>query len=500
MFQRCRLSQFSGELADAAQERAFRRAGFRESAAQARLLLQLSIALNTLFLVSDWRFFGDQHFFVAVPARCLVIIASIAVYFGVLRCRRFEALQAWLVGWEWVTALAVGALVSSRSDIALFVVVMLPTIYYLAVPMGFLATAVGGIGCSVILLAGYALPGEPAANLWGLCLAMIMLNTAMLVVLSRANRLHRLEWSAIRSERLARERLAVSQKTLEAVFAALPIPLIVGDLSNGRVLRVNDAARGYFDDAGTGKLADIRMDPGARARFRRLLAQERRVSGLEAGVRAIDGATHDLLLSAAAVEAGGVASVVISGIDISARKAAETRLERLATTDSLTGIANRNHFFARAEGELHRAAHHRRPISALMIDIDHFKRVNDECGHAVGDIALRELARHCVRVLRAEDIIARYGGEEFVVLLPETDGPAARAVAERLREACAEVRLPSALGARRLTVSIGAASTLPGEMQIEPALARADAALYSAKAEGRDRVVLAEAPAAGQAA
>ncbi|WP_157926093.1 MULTISPECIES: GGDEF domain-containing protein [Methylosinus] len=471
-------------------------------ARQARLLFLLSIALNTLFLASDWRFFGTPHFYVAVPARCAVILVAIVAYFGSRRCVRFETLERWLICWQALTALGVGALVTSRSDIALFVVIMLPSIYYLVVPTAFVWTAMGGVGCSAVMLLGYTLPGGSETAL-GMALAMIMLNSALMLVVTNSNRLRRMEWSAIGSERLARSRLADSQKMLEAVFAALPAPLIVGDLADGRVLRANQAALDCFGGEAVLErmnLSDLHMETADRAQFRRLLETERRVSGFEASVGAPDGVRRDLLISAAPIEDGGVSGVVICGVDISERKAVEARLHRLATTDALTGVANRSHFFARADAEIRRAARYRRPLSVLMVDLDHFKRVNDEHGHAVGDAVLAEFAGLCARMLRAEDLVARYGGEEFVALLPETDEQGAVAVGHRLREGAMQIRTPSAGSALRLTVSIGVSAVLAGEAAIEAALARADEALYQAKAAGRDRVVAAAIAADGEAA
>jgi diguanylate cyclase (GGDEF)-like protein/PAS domain S-box-containing protein len=503
MFVPSRLSAVSGEFEDAAVERAFRDDSFPEAARQARLLFAMSTLLNTLFLTSDWRFHGTPHFFVAIPARSVVIAIAVIAFLGARRCIRFAALQRWLVAWQWITGLAVGALVTSRSDIALFVVIMLPSIFYLVVPAGFTWTAIGGIGASVTMLLCYVLPDVAHSNALGLVLAMIMLNCALLLVVTRSNRMRRMEWSAIRAERQARARLAESQRMLEAVFASLPIPLIVGNVADGRIICANAAAQDYFGpkgDAASRSLADIRMDLIERARFRRLLAEERPVSGFEASVRASDGTKRDLLISAASVDGGGVASVVISGVDITERKAAVARLERLARTDALTGVANRSHLFACATAEIRRAARYRRALSVLMVDLDHFKRVNDEFGHAVGDVVLVEFAQICGRLLRAEDLIARYGGEEFVALLPETDGQGALAVAERLRDAASQIRIAVAPASRRVTVSIGVASLRPGETAIETVLARADEALYDAKAAGRDRIVVAPPATEGQAA
>jgi diguanylate cyclase (GGDEF)-like protein/PAS domain S-box-containing protein len=354
-----------------------------------------------------------------------------------------------------------------------------------------------------MMLLCYVLPDVAQSNVLGLALAMIMLNCALMLVVTRSNRMRRMEWSAIRAERQARASLTESQKMLEAVFASLPIPLIVGNLADGRVMCANAAAQDFL---GCGvaiesrNLADIRMEPVERAQFRRLLAEERRVSGFEASVHAPDGAKRDLLISAAHVEGAGIGGVVISGVDITERKAAEARLERLARTDALTGVANRSHLFACAASEIRRAARYRRPLSVLMVDLDHFKRVNDEFGHAVGDAVLAEFAGICARLLRADDLIARYGGEEFVALLPETDEQGALAVAERLRDAAAQMQISAAPASRPVTVSIGVASMRPGETAIETVLARADEALYEAKAAGRDRIVISRAATEGQAA
>jgi len=171
-------------------------------------------------------------------------------------------------------------------------------------------------------------------------------------------------------------------------------------------------------------------------------------------------------------------------------------VERLATTDSLTGIYNRRHFMALAITEMSRSTRFRHPLSAVMLDIDHFKRVNDTCGHLVGDMALREVAQRCTRQLRPYDIIARYGGEEFVLLLPQTDADGAREVAERLRASIEAA--PVTANERRvpLTISLGV-STTPGEMPFDPSRAElviaalineADQALYASKQRGRNRV------------
>lgn len=163
------------------------------------------------------------------------------------------------------------------------------------------------------------------------------------------------------------------------------------------------------------------------------------------------------------------------------------QLETLASRDPLTGVANRRAM----ERELHIAAEgfrrHRLPVGLLVMDLDHFKRVNDEAGHEAGDGVLVAFARLVQSRCRAGDRLFRYGGEEFVLLLPGTDAAALHTIADGVRRAVAE-RVN--LGGRALTVSIGGAVLHAGEDTTQW-LARADAAMYAAKKAGRDRVVVA---------
>ena len=167
----------------------------------------------------------------------------------------------------------------------------------------------------------------------------------------------------------------------------------------------------------------------------------------------------------------------------------DKELERLADVDILTGIFDRRHFFELAEMEIARARRYKRPAAVIMIDIDHFKDVNDNFGHAIGDEVLRILADRLRGVLRQTDVLGRYGGEEFAVLLAETEPEMAKLVADRL---CNRINdEPLSAGRRQipLTISLGV-SSLGDELQdLAGLLARADAAMYAAKHSGRNRVV-----------
>lgn len=169
-------------------------------------------------------------------------------------------------------------------------------------------------------------------------------------------------------------------------------------------------------------------------------------------------------------------------------------LERQAHSDYLTGLDNRRHFLNQAENELARTVRYDRALSILMIDIDHFKQVNDTYGHKVGDIVLQRFAAVCLATLRTVDIIGRIGGEEFAVLLPETGHEQASDAAERLRAALAatQVKLDSGLPLQ-FTVSIGIVSLNEKDTNIDILLNQADQALYRAKSEGRNQVSLYQA-------
>ena len=173
-------------------------------------------------------------------------------------------------------------------------------------------------------------------------------------------------------------------------------------------------------------------------------------------------------------------------------------LRRLATTDPLTGTFNRRHFMELMAREQRRADRYNTTYSVLMIDIDHFKRVNDTYGHQVGDHAIQAMAEACKNTTRPTDIVARYGGEEFIVTLTHTDRVGALKVAERLREAVAEIALPTEQGALSFTISIGL-STYVKRSAVEQIIGRADQALYKAKETGRNRVCVEDDPAVGAA-
>jgi two-component system cell cycle response regulator len=166
---------------------------------------------------------------------------------------------------------------------------------------------------------------------------------------------------------------------------------------------------------------------------------------------------------------------------------------RLATVDALTGLHNRRAFIEHARREVGRSQRHCDPLSMLLLDVDHFKSVNDTHGHAAGDRVLAAVGRMLSETNRRHDVSARWGGEEFVLLLSSTDAEGAAIVAERVRAAVEGLSIKTDAGELvRITASIGASTLLPTET-LDALVDRADRAMYAAKTAGRNRVRIADA-------
>jgi diguanylate cyclase (GGDEF)-like protein len=163
---------------------------------------------------------------------------------------------------------------------------------------------------------------------------------------------------------------------------------------------------------------------------------------------------------------------------------------RLTVLDGLTQVHNRRYLTEFLDREIIRSNRHRRPLALVMLDIDRFKSINDQFGHLVGDLTLRELCARVKGVVGPDELFARYGGEEFVIVLPEADLTRARAVAERLREAIAQHPFSFNGTAYEVTASLGVAVALPGQqLAAAQLLSLADRNLYQAKLAGRNRVI-----------
>jgi diguanylate cyclase (GGDEF)-like protein/PAS domain S-box-containing protein len=163
-------------------------------------------------------------------------------------------------------------------------------------------------------------------------------------------------------------------------------------------------------------------------------------------------------------------------------------LHELAIRDPLTGIFNRRHFFDLSERSFSQARRYKRPLSAIIFDLDHFKVINDTYGHLIGDSVLHDLAQQCTHEMRQIDIFGRYGGEEFAILMPETEIAGALTLAERLRSSIARTSFQTEQGEMHVTISIGIARLKRSTTNLMNLLSEADKALFRAKNEGRNRI------------
>jgi two-component system cell cycle response regulator len=305
--------------------------------------------------------------------------------------------------------------------------------------------------------------------------------------------------------------------------------LIVGEADHTAGLRVLIAERAEVstiaDDAVPAAIAGhgvdllvVTVDTPVRKRLRELARL--RAAAVRYGVPILALVARDnplALIKAFDLGAADCAGLPLDAGEINARVAALLRRKRatdalsaearesrtLAQTDAVTGLYNRHYFDSQLGALVGRARDRATPLAVMILDIDTFKPINDQFGHAAGDATLRAVAAQLTANVRASDAVVRYGGDELVVLMPDTDQATAQRIAERLRKAVSEVavELPAAIKARgatliRLTVSIGVAALEPADRDGLALLARADAALFVAKRAGRNRVVMADSAAA----
>ncbi|MBI4731879.1 MAG: diguanylate cyclase [Chloroflexi bacterium] len=233
------------------------------------------------------------------------------------------------------------------------------------------------------------------------------------------------------------------------------------------------------------KARDLYADPGSREQYLSIIEetpttemQMRRSDGTLFWVTDLVHPIHDAK--------GNVIYYEGSLINISERKKAEQELKHLAITDPLTGLPNRRHFFSQAELAFSRANKPTFDLAILMLDIDHFKKVNDQYGHAAGDIVLHEIAQTIQSNLRSNDISGRYGGEEFSVILSRINQDEICQIADRLCKTIAQNALKVGRDEIHVTLSIGIAVLDAATPSLDVLLQQADQAMYAAKQAGRN--------------
>lgn len=353
-------------------------------------------------------------------------------------------------------------------------------------------------------------------TLLALCYQMLTIGLTFALVLMVNRRLLMDLETDIEMRKLAEVALKESEEKFSKAFQNSPDLVILTSLPDGKIIETNESfsritefsieeshGRTTIELMLWGNLAD-------RQRYLNLLQKHGRVQNLEAKFRKKSGEFFIGWISGETIEIQRSRYLLSVVHDISERKRYETALlfakeqteaanrqlqaslereELLSRTDWLTGTLNRGRFFELALQEFEKSNRYDRPLAILMLDIDHFKRVNDKFGHPVGDVVLREVAHAVAQQLRRTDVFGRYGGEEFIVLLPSTDQDQAITIGDRLLNTVRALEIMAERRIVQVTISLGLALRCPADESVERVIDRADRALYCAKKEGRNRLV-----------
>ena len=298
------------------------------------------------------------------------------------------------------------------------------------------------------------------------------------------------------SKQVAAEQMMLdNEQMLRAVLDILPVPVYIARRRDGRLLYVNRKTCLLLQQS-VGPLLKTTsqsffVDQEDRHRIHMMIDTIHDVREVEVRMRTAQGREFMSELAAINVDFAGEPAMLVSLNDISQRKKLEAELFHQANTDALTGVSNRRFFMNLAEQEIRRARRFSRDLSIIMMDLDHFKHINDTYGHAAGDNALETIVRASLESLRESDIMGRLGGEEFAIILPETTLEAATEVANRLLAHIAETPIATTKGAIHCTTSLGVGELAKSDNTIDDLLSRADEALFRAKNKGRNRVEVA---------
>lgn len=316
------------------------------------------------------------------------------------------------------------------------------------------------------------------------------------------------KWASAKNEGFVKKlqdnnrRMTNEKNKYLTIFESISIPIFIVDLTGtienlnfaaSQMLNDNNSSPGtrYYGKDDTENMIFVELFPWLKEPFNSFSNGSEKKESFESSTPNKD--RHFFIFFSRSLDISGKFSNTIVMIeDITKRKTLENELEKFATTDTLTGAKNRRSFLDIFENELKRSRRHDYTLALLMMDIDHFKKINDNHGHDIGDEVLKLLVAKSHSILRDSDSFARWGGEEFIILLPETDRQQASAVAERLRN---EFDDKSGLVINdettiQFTVSIGFTMIDNKNLSMNEIIKKADAALYTAKKQGRNRVIL----------
>ncbi len=489
-----RLTVPGGEFANAALEATFRAERFVESCRHARVLFMTTAGFSLLcVLIAILGSLTPSAQLAATGAGVLALCVSVSSLFVLDRVHKPQTLEWLFVAWQWGVAIAATIYVYAHDTRSLFLVLLLPTLLYLAARVSFILCLIGGLGTSLLLLLAYqGFYGLLGGHL-DVAFTLLLLNVALAISVSHTNRMRRLQWASAQAERRTHQRLRESEGQLEAAFQAVPLPLTVTSLADGRVMKYNDATlRFYGGPAATLsslRADDIYVDPSRREVLEAQLEACGHVTDFQLSLNVASGAVRDVIVAAAPMTMADEPCLVSVLVDVTERTAVEQKVRYAAHHDSLTGLPNRAAF----QDSLHEALDTRRPdqgVCLLLVDLDGLKDANDSLGHDAGDAVLCEIARRLEGLAGEGARVARLGGDEFVILLQARD---ALRRGQRLAHAIvSDLRRPFFHARHQLStrVSVGVASCPEHDSTYRELMKAADLALYAAKQQGRNRYVV----------
>lgn len=287
--------------------------------------------------------------------------------------------------------------------------------------------------------------------------------------------------------------LVLEKARRDLILDASPFPVLITRLVDDQVIYINAVAKSLFNiettDLPTFTLSSYFINPEKRIELISRIKQETVIHSFEVQMKKPK--TQEafwLDLSTRIIDLDGELALYTTFKDVTQNKHKEEKLFEAASTDPLTGLFNRRQFETMAKTQLSLAQRYNTPHCIVMIDIDHFKRVNDTYGHDAGDEVLKYIALVLKTSLRASDILARFGGEEFILFLPHTSPTEAWQVAERLRSSVEQSKIKTKTDILSVTISLGLSSTLT--LTLEEQIKEADTALYASKTTGRNKATL----------
>ena len=506
--QACSPMRSNGLFARQEDEQAFRRSEWDYIGARLRSLGLWGTAAFMLASITDYTVLGASPVYFGLLALRFVVL-GLGIHLVLLGCKpeapALQQLSRGLLAFEvailvifLLVVAAYGGAVDYHAITALLLTIAL---YAYAPALSAVSLWLGPAFTLVFLLEAVFVLHAPAKVGSIVAVLLVFANFAGWQVATQLNRIQRLNW--LDRQRLRREvveRLAAEQRALAGeenlrrLFDTTPVPMVLVHQPDGQVLRYNQAAESLLDPAGKVRAGlipfstDFYADPAQSAQLRATLLRDGRLGPLDVQLKTTDGRPVEVMLSSALMQFHGEPATISSLVEITARKNYERELQRLVHTDPLTGLLNRRGFFSRAAILLQAARSRGETMAVLLMDADHFKRVNDTHGHAVGDEALRQIGGIIQTQLRDGDALARVGGEEFACLLPNTALRQAMDIAERIRDAAAAQDL-HCVGVRvQVSLSLGVSLIGASEQRVDEALGRADRAMYTAKQAGRNRV------------